>query len=71
MYASTGRTNVTKREHFWLGVDRQGRRSSRGGGVDCDIMAQGLNRIDRILIPPRYTFFSTSTTEKNSEVKRA
>jgi hypothetical protein len=32
MYASTGRTNVTKREHFWLGVDRQGRRSSRGGG---------------------------------------
>jgi hypothetical protein len=42
-----------------------------GLGVDCDIMAQGLNRIDRILIPPRYTFFSTSTTEKNSEVKRA
>jgi hypothetical protein len=69
MYASTGRTNVTKRERFWLGVDRQGRRSSRG--VDCDIMAQGHNRIDRILIPPRYTFFSTSPTEKNSEVKRA
>jgi hypothetical protein len=33
MYASTGRTNVTKRERFWLGVDRQGRRSSRGGGL--------------------------------------
>jgi hypothetical protein len=29
------------------------------------------NRIDRILIPPRYTFFSESAPAKNSEVKRA
>jgi hypothetical protein len=30
-----------------------------------------LNRIDRILIPPRYTFFSGSSHAKNSGVKRA
>jgi hypothetical protein len=30
-----------------------------------------LNRIDRILIPLRYTFFFGSPTEKNSRVKRA
>jgi hypothetical protein len=30
-----------------------------------------LNRIDRILIPPRYTFFSGSLPAKNSGVKRA
>jgi hypothetical protein len=30
-----------------------------------------LNRIDRILIPPRYTFFSESTPAKNSGVKHA
>jgi hypothetical protein len=29
-----------------------------------------LNRIDRILIPSRYTFFSESSTVKNSRVKR-
>jgi hypothetical protein len=29
-----------------------------------------LNRIDRILIPPRYTFFSGSPPTKNSGVKR-
>jgi hypothetical protein len=27
--------------------------------------------INRILIPPRYTFFSRSPTEKNSRVKHA
>jgi hypothetical protein len=30
-----------------------------------------LNRIDRILIPPRYTFFSKSPTAMNSRVKCA
>jgi hypothetical protein len=30
-----------------------------------------LNRIDKILIPPRYTFFSGSPPAKNSGVKRA
>jgi hypothetical protein len=38
-------------------------------GVDYDIPA--LNRSDRILIPPKYTFFSKSQTAKNSGVKRA
>jgi hypothetical protein len=32
--------------------------------------ASRFNRIDRILIPLRYTFFFRSSTEKNSEVKR-
>jgi hypothetical protein len=40
-------------------------------GVNCDILTKGFNRIDRILIPPRYTFFSESTTVKNFGVKRA
>jgi hypothetical protein len=40
-------------------------------GVDCDISAQGFNRIDRILISPSYTFFSESSTAKNTEVKCA
>jgi hypothetical protein len=34
------------------------------GGVDCDILAQDFNRIDRILIPPSNTFFSESTPAK-------
>jgi hypothetical protein len=29
-----------------------------------------LNRIDRILIPSKYTFFSISLTAKNCRVKR-
>jgi hypothetical protein len=33
-------TNVVKGGGSWLGVDRQGRRSSKG--EDCDILAQGL-----------------------------
>jgi hypothetical protein len=40
-------------------------------GVDCDILTQGFNRIDRIFISPRYTFFSGSPHAKNSVVKRA
>jgi hypothetical protein len=40
-------------------------------GLDCDILTQGFNTIDRILIPSRYTFFFRSSTTKNSGVKRA
>jgi hypothetical protein len=36
-YDSTRHTYVAKRGGFWLGVDRRGRRSSKG--VDCDILA--------------------------------
>jgi hypothetical protein len=71
--------DVAKRGHSWFGIDRRGRRSSKG--VDCDILTQGLiglieycfakKRIDRIFIPSRYTFFSGSLTAKNYEVKRA
>jgi hypothetical protein len=66
MHASTGRTDMTKGEHSWLGVDQWGRRSSKG--VDCHILTQGLIGFDRILIPPRYTFFFGSPTEKNSRL---
>jgi hypothetical protein len=60
---------VIKRGRSWLKVDRHGRWSSKG--VDCDIMSQGFNRIARILIQPRYTFFSQSPTTKNFGVKHA
>jgi hypothetical protein len=40
VYISIGRTNMTKRGHSWLGVDRRGRRSFKG--VDCGILTQGL-----------------------------
>jgi hypothetical protein len=39
-------------------------------GVDCDIDSR-LNRIDRILIPLSYTFFSGSPPAKKSGVNRA
>jgi hypothetical protein len=29
----TGCTDMARRGHFWLGVDRQGRQSSKGGGL--------------------------------------
>jgi hypothetical protein len=32
-YADTRHTNVAKREGSWIGVDRRGRRSSKGGGL--------------------------------------
>jgi hypothetical protein len=40
-------------------------------GVDCDILAQSIIGFDRILVPPKYTFFSENPTVKNFEVKRA
>ena len=36
-YDDTRHTDVAKREGSWIGVDRRGRRSSKG--VDCDILA--------------------------------
>jgi hypothetical protein len=39
-YASTGHMDVAKRGRSWLGADRRGRQSFKGG--DCDILAQGL-----------------------------
>ena len=38
-YDDTRHTDVAKRGGSWIGVDRQGRRSSKG--VDCDILALG------------------------------
>jgi hypothetical protein len=40
MYASTAHMDVAKSGPSQLGVDRWGRRSSKG--VDCDILSQGL-----------------------------
>jgi hypothetical protein len=59
---------VAKRGHSWLGVDRRGRRSSKG--VDYDILAQGLIGLIE------YSYhqgipFSGSPPAKNSGVKRA
>jgi hypothetical protein len=51
---------------FWLGVDRQGRQSSKG--VDYNIMTQCLIGFDRILIPSRYTFFSEAHLQRTSEL---
>jgi hypothetical protein len=45
-------------------------RHNAGCENDCDILAQGFNRIDRTLIPPRYIFFSRSPIVMNSGVKR-
>jgi hypothetical protein len=39
-YNDTRHTDVAKRGGSWIGVDRRGRRSSKG--VDCDILAQDL-----------------------------
>jgi hypothetical protein len=37
----------------------------------CDILAQVFNRIDRIVISTRYTFFFESSCLRNLEVKGA
>jgi hypothetical protein len=60
---------MAKRGCSSIGVDYQGRRYSKG--VDCDILAHGFNRIVRILMPPRYSFYSESPTTKNSRIKCA
>jgi hypothetical protein len=36
-YDDTRHIDMAKRGGFWIGVDRRGRRSSKG--VDCDILA--------------------------------
>jgi hypothetical protein len=40
MYASIGHMVMAKRGRSWLGIDRQGHRSSKG--MDCDILVQCL-----------------------------
>jgi hypothetical protein len=77
-YDDTRHTDMAKREGSWIGVDRLGRRSSKGGGVDCDILARGmgyhgprLNRINSVLVPTRCIFFFGSLSRKNLQVKRA
>jgi hypothetical protein len=37
-YNETKHIDVAERGSSWLGVDQRGRRSSKGGGVDCDIL---------------------------------
>jgi hypothetical protein len=69
MYASTGCMDMARRGHSWLGLTDGV--AGHLGGVDCEILAQDFNRIDRIFIPPRYTIHSRSPTAKNSGVKRA
>ena len=61
--------DVAKRGRFWLGIDRRGRQSLKG--VSMCHPVPGLNRINRILIPTSYNFFSGSRSPNNSEVKRA
>ena len=39
-YDDTRHTDMAKRGGSWIGVDRRGRRSSKG--VDCDILAPGM-----------------------------
>jgi hypothetical protein len=69
-------TDMAKRGGSWIGVDRRGRRSSKG--VDCDILALGwwypgprLNRINRVSIPIRCIFFFGSLSRTNLQVKHA
>jgi hypothetical protein len=75
-YDDTRYTDVAKRGGSWIGVDRRGRRSSKG--VDCDILAPRmgcpgpiLNRINSVIIPTRCIFFFGSLYRKNLQVKRA
>jgi hypothetical protein len=39
-YDDTRHTDVDKRGGSWIGIDRRGRRSSKG--VDCDILASRM-----------------------------
>ena len=75
-YDDTRHTDVAKRGGSWIGVDRRGRRSSKG--VDCDIVPPGmgylgprLHRINRVLIPIRCILFFGSLSQNNLRVKRA
>jgi hypothetical protein len=52
-----------------LGLTDEDVSLSKGGGL-CHPDSR-LNRIDRISIPLKYTFFFESPTTKNSEVKHA
>jgi hypothetical protein len=57
---------VAKRERFWFGLTDEDVGFLRGWIVTSD---SRLNKIDRILISLRYTFFSRSPSVKNFRVK--
>jgi hypothetical protein len=75
-YDDTRHTDVAKSGGSWIGVDRRGRRSSKG--VDCDIPAPRLgcpgprlNKINRVIISTRCIFFFGNLSRKNLQVKHA
>jgi hypothetical protein len=57
---------VAKWGRSWLEIDRRGRRSSKGGGLRHP--DSRLNRIDRILIPLRYTSFREARLQRTPEL---
>jgi hypothetical protein len=72
-YDDTRHTDVVKRGGSWIGVDRRGRRSSKG--VDCDILAHGMgcpgpriNRINRVIISKVASSFSEAYLERTSKL---
>jgi hypothetical protein len=68
-YDDTRHTYVAKRGGSWIGVDRRGRWSYKGGGLWYLVLR--LNRINRVFIPTRCIFFFGSLSRKNLQVKRA
>jgi hypothetical protein len=72
-YDDTRHTDMAKREGSWIGVDRRGRRSSKG--VDCDILAPGmgypgprLNRINSVIYQQGASSFSEAYLERTSKL---
>jgi hypothetical protein len=63
--AGTRSMDVAKRGCSYLGVDRRGRRSSMG--CVCDILAQRLIGLIRILIPTSCNFFFQKPIQKSLE----
>jgi hypothetical protein len=76
-YDDIRHTYVAKRGGSWLGVDRRGRRSSKG--VDCDILAMGIGDIlpQGLIELLEYSYqqgassFSEAYPKKNLQVKCA
>jgi hypothetical protein len=72
-YDDTRHIDVAKRGGSWIGVDRRGRRSSKG--VDCDILAPGmgypgprLNRINSVIYQQGASSFSEAYLERTSKL---